>query len=350
LTAVIEHATTRYMTPRDLVYKTLEFENFTSRPPHQLWVLPWAEHHFKGDLDAIRRDFPDDIIVAEAALSEKGVAQGNPYEVGESVDPWGCRFTNIQRGVHGEVKNPIVSPDDEDWEDTRAVHFPREWLSFNINEVNRFCAETDRFVLAGVCPRPFEQLQFIRGTEQLLIDLALKPPGLFSFINKMHEFYCEVLTKWAKTDVDALNIMDDWGTQRGLLIHPDTWTALFKPLYKDYIEIAHRHGKKMFMHSDGHTLAIYPHLIELGLDAFNSQIFCIGLDQLTPFKGKITFWGEIDRQHLLPFGSPRDIDEAVRAIRQALWHNGGCIAQCEAGPGAQAANIRQVFASWASSS
>ena len=56
------------------------------------------------------------------------------------------------------------------------------------------------------------------------------------------------------------------------------------------------------MHSDGNTLLIYPKLIELGLDAFNSQIFCMGLDQLEQYRGKITFWGEIDRQYLLPFG------------------------------------------------
>jgi hypothetical protein len=162
----------------------------------------------------------------------------------------------------------------------------------------------------------------------------------------MHRFYCELLEKWAKTDVDALNMMDDWGTQRDLLIHPDMWTEIFKPLYRDYINIAHRAGKKMFMHSDGHTLAIYPHLIELGLDAFNSQIFCMGIDNLLPFKGKITFWGEVDRQHLLPEGTTQDIHQAIAKVRDALWQDGGCIAQCEFGAGAKPENVRQVFASW----
>jgi len=57
-------------------------------------------------------------------------------------------------------------------------------------------------------------------------------------------------------------------------------------------------GKKIFMHSDGHTLDIYPDMVELELDAFNSQIFCMGVQELAPFAGKITFWGEIDRQHV----------------------------------------------------
>ena len=52
-------------------------------------------------------------------------------------------------------------------------------------------------------------------------------------------------------------------------------------------------------------------MIELGLDAFNTQIFCIGLEQLEKYKGKITFWGEIDRQHLLPEGSTEDIENML---------------------------------------
>ena len=334
------------MTSRELVYKTLEFENKTGRAPRQLWALPWAENNYPDEYRAIVRDYPPDIIGAEAAHKKKGIARGSAFETGDSSDDWGCRFTNIQRGVHGEVKDPIVPPDDEDWEDTSKVHIPEEWLSFEIDEVNRFCAATDKFVLSGCCPRPFEQLQFIRGSENLFMDLALQPAGLFSFIGKMHQFYCELLEKWAKTDIDALNMMDDWGTQRGLLIHPDTWAEIFMPLYKDYIDIAHRAGKKMFMHSDGHTLAIYPHLVELGLDAFNSQIFCMGIDELVPYKGKITFWGEVDRQHLLPEASTDDIHRAIEKVHDRLWHNGGCIAQCEFGAGAKPENVRQVFSSW----
>ena len=334
------------MTPRELVYRTLEFDNKSWRAPRQLWALPWAENNYPVEYRAIVEDFPADIISPDIAYKEKGIARGSPYEIGDFTDDWGCRFSNIQRGVHGEVKEAIVPPDDEEWADTGRVHFPVEWLSFDIEDVNRFCASTDKFVLAGCCPRPFEQLQFIRGSQQLFIDLALRPAGLFTFIKKMHRFYCGLLEKWAETNVDALNMMDDWGTQRGLLIHPDTWAEIFKPLYKDYIDIAHSHGKKMFMHSDGHNLAIYPHLIELGLDAFNSQIFCMGTENLAPYKGKITFWGEIDRQHLLPSPNPDDIHRAVAEIHERLWQSGGCIAQCEFGAGARPENVRQVFVSW----
>jgi uroporphyrinogen-III decarboxylase len=174
----------------------------------------------------------------------------------------------------------------------------------------------------------------------------LQPKGFLDFLDLMHEFYCELMLKWAKTDVDSLMMMDDWGSQNALLINPKLWEKMFKPLYKDYIDIAHSLGKKIFMHSDGNTLDIYPHLIELGLDAFNSQIFCIGIDNLEQFKGKITFWGEIDRQHLLPNASVEEINNAVKKVKSKLWANGGCIAQCEFGAGAKPENVYEVYKAW----
>ena len=172
---------------------------------------------------------------------------------------------------------------------------------------------------------------------------------MLRFIRRLHDFNCRLMERWAQTDVDALFMMDDWGSQKSLLINPETWVRLFKPLYADYCAIARRHGKKIFMHSDGHTLAILPHLVEIGVDAANLQIFCIGLENLRAFKGKIAFWGEIDRQWLLPHATVPEIKEAVRAVRGTLWNQGGCIAQCEFGPGAKPENVRAVFEAWAES-
>lgn len=178
------------------------------------------------------------------------------------------------------------------------------------------------------------------------MDLMELPDNMTKFMNKMHAFYCEWVEKWARTEVDAIYMMDDWGSQKSLLIQPNLWEKYFKPMYKDYIDIAKRYGKKTIMHSDGYILDIYPQMIELGLDAFNTQIFCMGIDHLEQYKGKITFWGEIDRQHLLPNGSVTDIERAVKEVYEKLWSAGGCIAQCEFGPGAKPENVYAVYQTW----
>lgn len=332
------------MTSRELVNRTLEFRNRDGRVPRQLWTLPWAEIHHPEKLEKLCRDFEWDIVEPPVTYREAPAVQGDPHVPGEYTDEWGCLFQNLQRGVIGEVKQPLVTG--PDWEDVGNVHIPEEWLTFDRDAVNRFCSGTSKFVLAGACPRPFERLQFIRGTASLYMDLVDMPPRMREFIKRMHDFYCRLITAWAKTDVDAIRFMDDWGAQNSLLISPQMWEEIFRPLYAEYISIAKSYGKKSFMHSDGYTLPILPSLIACGLDAVNAQIFCIGVENLAPLKGKITFWGEIDRQNLLPYGTAGDIDRAVDQVYETLWADGGCIAQCEFGPGANPDNVYRVFQRW----
>ena len=87
-------------------------------------------------------------------------------------------------------------------------------------------------------------------------------------------------------------------------------------------------------------------MIELKLDAINSQIFCMGIDNLRKYAGKITFWGEIDRQYLLAYASVGEVKTAVNSVREALWCNGGAIAQCEFSLGGNPKNICAVFEEW----
>ena len=331
------------MTCRELVIRTLEFKS-PSRVPRQLWALPWAYLYCKESVEGIERDFPADIGGVAGGEREHPPTQGDAHEIGDYVDIWGARFHNVQRGVIGEVKEPLITG--EDWEDAGKAHIPVELLSINPGHINAQCAASSKFVMAGECPRPFEQLQFLRGTEQLMMDMAYKPSGMLEFMEKMHDFYCRWVEAWAQTDVDGIMMMDDWGSQKSLLINPKTWVELFKPMYRDYINIAKKYGKKTFMHSDGYTLEIIPHLIDLGLDAFNTQIFCMGMEKLKQFRGKITFWGEIDRQHLLVDATSEEVKAAVHGVYDALWQNGGCIAQCEFGAGSKPENVRAVFEAW----
>ena len=333
------------MTPREIVCDTLEFKNTDHRTARELWTLPWAWDHYGEEIRALLAEYPSDFAGVGTALAQPPVCErGDSCALGEYTDAWGCKFVNIQQGIIGEVKEPLVLEDD--WSDVDKIHIPEEWLSFEVEQVNRDIAKVrDHFVVMG-CPRPFEQLQFIRGTENLFMDLMDRPKKMTAFMERMHDFYCRYLTKLAETDCDALSFMDDWGSQRALLINPSLWREIFRPMYRDFIDIARRRGKKTFMHSDGYTLEIIPDLIDIGLDAFNTQIFCMGPENLRQFRGKITFWGEIDRQNLLPYGSREDIRQAVRRAFENLYADGGCIAQCEFGPGGKPENVRTVFEEW----
>jgi len=310
-----------------------------------MWILPWAHIYESESVKEITADFPDDIIW-DMPVPYKTPPQksGNLYEIGTFIDEWGCEFTSIRRGYVGEVKKPLVFG--ENWEDADKIRFPVEMLDIDVDAVNAYCAGTDKFVVQTDMIRVFERLQFIRGTPELFIDIAEENEGMLTFIKKLHDFNCRAVEAWCKTDIDAIFLMDDWGSQNALLINPKTWVSMFKSLYAEYCQIAKKHSKKVFMHSDGYTIDIIPHLIEIGVDAANLQLFCVGVENLAPHKGKLTFWGEICRQHILPHASLDRVQQVVQSVYETLWDNGGCIAQCEFGPGAKPENVYKVFDAW----
>jgi uroporphyrinogen decarboxylase len=69
---------------------------------------------------------------------------------------------------------------------------------------------------------------------------------------------------------------------------------------------------------------IYQDFIDMGVNAINSQLWCMGVENVADkFAGKITFWGEISRQNILPKGSPDDIRAAAEKMKKHLFINGG---------------------------
>ncbi|MCX6928328.1 MAG: methyltransferase [Verrucomicrobia bacterium] len=317
------------------------------RPPRHTWFLPIAEReHGAAAIRDFKARWPDDFGTPNVAIpAVEALRQGDIYAAGTYVDEWGCEFLNLQAGVIGEVKEPLIS----DWPRLDDLRLPEACLQVDRAAVNAACRASGQFLISDGFPRPFERLQFLRGTENVYLDLAAESPELRELLHRIHGHYCRELVLWARTDVDGLVFIDDWGSQNRLLIRPEMWRRWFKPLYLDYVNIAHSAGKKIFMHSDGHIAAIYQDLVEIGVDAINSQLFCMDLEDIgTRFQGRIAFWGEIDRQHILPFGTTDEVRAAVRRLAEATYDpSGGVIAQFEFGPGCKLENAHAVHEEWA---
>ena len=334
-------------TPREIVTRCLRFQH-PERMPRDLWTLPWAHTHCPDTVAEIQRRFPSDFGGTPAVYRPSAVAQGDPYVVGEYTDDWGCVFTNIQAGVHGEIHDPVIA-DIADWESVSPPYdtLPEDWDAAR-DAVNRACGETDLFIKSGSCSRPWERIQFLLGSASAMMELMEPERGFGPLLERIHEFYLKELEFWVSTDIDAIMFMDDWGAQSQLLIPPPLWQEFFKPLYRDYCEMAHARDKFAFMHSDGHISEVYEDLIEVGVDAVNSQLFCMDMADLEQrAKGRITFWGEIDRQHVLPSPDPQAGRDAVQKVASHLYDpSGGIIAQYELGAGANPDTAIAVWEEW----
>jgi len=330
------------VTSRELVRRTLDFDG-PPRVPRQIWILPWAEAHHSTEVAHLRAAFPDDVVAAPVVHKRPLDVVGNRYARGTYVDEWGCRFENAHGGVIGIPREPLIAK----WADLEWFRTPDAALDLDTGAIDAFCRSTDRWVIGGTWVRPFERLGFLRTMEQALVDLVERPPELLELLARIHRHYLREVEIWAATAIDAISLMDDWGGQQSMLVSPRVFRELFKPLYREYADVAHARGKRVFMHSDGHILEIIPDLIEIGIDALNSQVACMGVPALGErFRGRITFWGEIDRQQLLPHGTMADVRRAVSEQREHLWAGGGVIAECEFGPGARPENVAAVFDAW----
>lgn len=338
------------MTSRQRVEAALDFAT-PDRVPRDIWALPWVQFHRAEQLAAAREELQPDIDRGPEVLVPGDRSEGRKAREGYYTDEWGSVWHAAEDGVIGEVCQPALA----DWADLDRYAAPWEvlqrsdWDAINRRQQANLAAENPKYLLPLTSIRPFERIQFIRGTENVFLDLAYGTAELRTLLEMLNEYYLAELDKWLATDVDGIYYMDDWGSQQALLISPDAWEDLFAPLYVEYNRRIHAAGKKAFFHSDGHIAAIFGRLIECGFDAINSQLFCMDIEQLgRDYKGKVTFWGEIDRQQVLAFGTPDDVRAAVRRVCNALGdRRGGLIAQCEWGKDVSIENLRAVFQGWA---
>jgi hypothetical protein len=306
------------MTSREIFTRTLQHQP-VERLPRDLWAVPYIGMFRRDEWNQILEKYPVDLAGAGGFHYGKSpYAKGEMGHIGSYVDEFGAVWEALEDGVAGEVKDPIIKT----MKDLDNYRLPWEMLDdafIDEKESLRAYKETDKFVTSGSYVRPFERLQFLLGSEQLFYYIADEDPIFLKLLERLHEFNVKDIKISASLAADGVRYMDDWGSQTALLISPAAWRKHFKPLYREYCDIIHKAGKFVFFHSDGHTREIIDDLVELKVDAFNTQLFCMDIEELgRKYTGKITFWGELDRQHILPFGSEEDVRASVRRLGKAF--------------------------------
>jgi len=84
---------------------------------------------------------------------------------------------------------------------------------------------------------------------------------------------------------------------------------------------------KIAFHSDGYIEPIIPDFIEIGLDILNPvQPKSMDPARLKKLYGdKLTFWGCVDIQEVLPFGTPEDVEQEVKLRIETVGKRGGLL-------------------------
>ena len=123
------------------------------------------------------------------------------------------------------------------------------------------------------------------------------------------------IVDWAlQFDPDIIHFGDDWGQQRGLIMGPRIWQEFLKPCLARLYARVRKAGKLVSIHSCGDVDELFDQLIELGLNLFNPfQPEVMDVYALKKqYHGRLAFHGGMSIQRVLPFGTPKDVEEEVK--------------------------------------
>lgn len=315
------------MDSRERVIRAIEFE-CPDRIPITNSALPAALIKYGERLERIFRVYPSD-FGPEYTPPIYPIQAFSIYGKKRYMDEWGCEWFTLKRGVLGQVKGHPLA----DWEALKTYQFPKPPSSGR------------KYVICDG-GNLFERMQWLRGFENLMVDLITKRKEVYVLRDKIVDYNLEVIKRAIELDVDGVWFADDWGTKRGLLIKPSLWREFFKPAYKKMFDEVHKAGKHVLLHSDGYIMDIISDLIGIGVDVlWEAELQVNGIDALEEkFGGKICFAGNLDTQRILPFGSVEDVKKHVmHAIRALGSYDGGFIGDGEIHTDIPLRNVKAMF-------
>ena len=284
--------------------------------------------HGKGNKYEIEINLDQDML-----LTSVGWANSYYQESDEYIDEWGIKWKTVEyntkfgKGKYTEiVDHPLKN--DQDIDSYRAPDPMRDVLYIDAEKLLQ--QYRDEYWIVGVTVTTiFETAWALRGLERLLMDFAIQPELAEKIINIPFTYHLAAAKKLVELGVDMIWTGDDIGTQQSMIMSPNMWRSFLKPKMADFIAQLKKinHKIKIAYHSDGFIYPIIPDLIEIGVDVLNPvQPACLDPACLKKeFGDKLCFWGSIDEQHTLPFGTPGDVKAEVIKRLNTIGKNGGLI-------------------------
>lgn len=267
-----------------------------------------------------------------------GPDQGGDVEVGpysyrdewgvERVRPPGSYYYDLQRCP---LAGPITLKDivRYPWPDP---HDPGRIRGLR-QEVERLRRETDCAIVLAL-PAGFVHVsQYLRGFEDWFADLALEPRLAEALFDAVLEVNLAIMADALEEVGDLIDVAwtsDDVAMQRGPLLSPEMYRRTIKPRHRRVFDLIHSRTRAPAMyHSCGSLYAILEDLIEIGVDGINPvQVSAADMDTARlkrEFGDRLIFWGGIDTQRVLPYGTPEEVREEVRRRIRDLAPGGGYV-------------------------
>jgi len=258
--------------------------------------------------------------------------------IGHIVDEWGIAWEIPAGFANYEItRSPLWG--NISLNDVRSYRWPDPHLNMLPLENIRKQAETlrenpQKAVIANLALQIHTQSYFLRGFSDYLTDMILQPAVIEAIMDGVLDIFTErarIILSQIGDLVDIVYVADDLGTQNGPLFSPELYRKILKPRQKILFEtIKKNSGVKILYHSCGSVVEFIDDLVEIGVDILNPvQVSAGGMDSRElkrKFGHKVCFWGAIDTQKILPFGTPATVKAEVNKRLADLKDGGGFVA------------------------
>jgi uroporphyrinogen decarboxylase len=331
------------MTPRDRVQIAIRRET-PDRCPMQVSFTPefavrlredlnlWSDSrhnpHGGGNPYDLERAVGCDMLITSIGWANSYYQADQDY-----VDEWGIgwRFapyeTRFGTGRYTEIAvHPLA--DDEAVAGYKSPD-PRRPELYQAAERALREFGRDYWIAGATVTTIFETAWALRGLERMLMDFVLAPELAETILDFPFRYHLAAAKRLTEMGIDMLWIGDDVGGQTGMVISPATWRRFLKPRLAEFIATVKAINPRLVVayHSDGTVYAIIPELIDIGIDVLNPvQPLCMDPALLKKKYGRnLSFWGSIDEQKTLPFGTPDDVRSEVLERLRTIGRGGGLI-------------------------
>lgn len=273
----------------------------------------------------------EEAVLRHFEIDTRYVVEKGPKRVAEHqsssgtlIDEWGVERRKV--GYYYDiVRSPLEAAETEDlarypWPDPLDPG-----CTDGIHEEAKSLGQSTNYAVVG---RPsssiFEQAWYMRGFGQFLMDLVVDKRFAHALLRKLTDIKKQRIGRFLEEVgeyIDVIAVGDDLGTDQSLILSPDLYREMVKPYQAELFALIHSATKaKIFYHSCGNVVGLIEDLIEIGVDILNPvQVSAGDMGDTAALKrqfgDRICFWGAIDTQHVMPFGSEREVwDEVERRI------------------------------------
>lgn len=289
------------MEKREIVKRSLGFKE-----------IPYVPWHFKFTVEA-----KDKLLEYLNGKDIEDYLQNHILELGNDIGFFEYLGDNLYKDVFGVVWDRSIDKDIGNVTDPllkeptlKGYQFPDPLDERYFEDIpGKISLYGDRFRLFAIGFSLFERAWTMRGMENLLIDFCVNPAFVHELMNAITDYNIAQIEKASAYDIDAIELGDDWGQQRGLIMGYDFWKEFIHPYLKKTYKAIKDRGKFVFIHSCGDVDELFDELVDIGVDCFNPfqpEVMDVR-SLLTQYHKRLSFWGGLSIQKTLPYGTVSDV-------------------------------------------